>query len=208
MRENLYVRVRAAVVEALQKAVPDLPADVASRVEVTPARDPAHGDMATNAAMVAAKAARQPPAKLAAALATALAGGADVLRAEAAGPGFVNLHLRLESVLRDGAGGAARGRAVRRQRGGRRQGRQRGIRLRQPDRADAYRPLPRRRGRRCAGQPAGQGRVRRHQGILHQRRRRPGRRPRLGRLLALPAGARHQPDRGGVRRGHPHRPAV
>ena len=48
--------------------MPDLPTEIAARVEVTPTRDPAHGDMATNAAMVAAKAARQPPAKLAAAL--------------------------------------------------------------------------------------------------------------------------------------------
>ena len=37
---------------------------------------------------------------------------------------------------------------------------QRRIRLGQPDRADACRPLPRRRGRRRAGQPAGQGRLR------------------------------------------------
>ena len=53
---------------ALRTVVPDLPDDIAARVEVTPPRDPAHGDMATNAALVAAKAARQPPAKLAAAI--------------------------------------------------------------------------------------------------------------------------------------------
>ena len=53
--------------------------------------------MATNAAMVSAKAARQKPAAIAAALAAALADGPDVLRAEAAGPGFVNLTLRPEA---------------------------------------------------------------------------------------------------------------
>ena len=99
MPENLFTRVRETVVDALLRIVPELPADVAGRVEVTPARDPAHGDMATNAAMVSAKAARQAPAKLAQALAAALAEGPDVIRAEAAGPGFVNLHLRLSSVL-------------------------------------------------------------------------------------------------------------
>jgi arginyl-tRNA synthetase len=107
--ENIFARVRSAVVAALRQVVPDLPDDVAARVEVTPAREAAHGDMATNAAMVSAKAARQPPARIAQALAAALADGADVLRAEPAGPGFVNLHLRpdslratLPAILREG----------------------------------------------------------------------------------------------------------
>ena len=86
------------MVAALQAVVPDLPDDVAARVEVSPAREAARGDMATNAAMVSAKAARQPPARIAQALAAALANGADVLRAEPAGPGFVNLHLRPDSL--------------------------------------------------------------------------------------------------------------
>jgi arginyl-tRNA synthetase len=98
MTDNIYARVREAVVAALLTTAPELPGDVAARVEVTPARDPAHGDMATNAAMVSAKAARQAPAKIAQALAAALADGPDVLRAEPAGPGFVNLHLRPEAL--------------------------------------------------------------------------------------------------------------
>ena len=98
MTDNIYARVRASVVAALAATIPDLPHDVAARVEVTPARDPAHGDMATNAAMVAAKAARQAPSKLAAALAAALSGGAEIEQAEAAGPGFVNLRLRAEAL--------------------------------------------------------------------------------------------------------------
>ena len=99
MGENIYTRVRESVVAALREVVPGLPDAVAARVEVTPAREAAHGDMATNAAMVSAKAARMPPAKIAAGLAEALAGGAEVLRAEPAGPGFVNLHLRPEALL-------------------------------------------------------------------------------------------------------------
>ena len=65
---DLYARLRETVLAALAQTVPGLPADIAARVEISPAKDPAHGDMATNAAMVSAKAARQPPAKIAAAL--------------------------------------------------------------------------------------------------------------------------------------------
>jgi len=90
---DIFARLRETVLAALAKAVPDLPADVAARVEVSPAKDPAHGDMATNAAMVSAKAARQPPAKIAAALVQHLTGAPDIANAEAAGPGFVNLRL-------------------------------------------------------------------------------------------------------------------
>ena len=68
MTQDIYARLRDTVLTALRGMVPDLPDGIAARVEVTPARDPAHGDMATNAALVAAKAARQPPAKLAAGL--------------------------------------------------------------------------------------------------------------------------------------------
>ena len=95
---DIFADFRARVVTALRGVVPDLPDDVAARVEVTPTRDPAHGDMATNAAMVAAKPARQPPAKLAAALAEALAGQPDIAEAAPAGPGFVNLRLRPEAL--------------------------------------------------------------------------------------------------------------
>ena len=111
MTENIYARVRETVVAALRSVAPGVPEEVAARVEVTPAREVAHGDMATNAAMVSAKAVRQAPAKIAQALAAALAEGPDVLRAEAAGPGFVNITLRpealravLPAVLRAGEG--------------------------------------------------------------------------------------------------------
>jgi arginyl-tRNA synthetase len=94
---DLYARLRETVLAALANIIPDLPADIAARVEVTPTRDAAHGDMATNAAMVSAKAARQPPAKIAAALVQHLNAGPEIETAEAAGPGFVNLRLRPET---------------------------------------------------------------------------------------------------------------
>jgi arginyl-tRNA synthetase len=90
---DLYAQLRQTVLAALAEIIPDLPADIVARVEVTPTRDPAHGDMATNAAMVSAKAARQPPAKIAAALVAALTASPEIASAEAAGPGFVNLRL-------------------------------------------------------------------------------------------------------------------
>ena len=99
MTDNIYTAIRTRVLDALHAAIPDLPPGVAARVEVTPTRDPAHGDMATNAAMIAAKPARQPPARIAAVLAAALAQAPEIAFAEPAGPGFVNLRLRPAAVL-------------------------------------------------------------------------------------------------------------
>jgi arginyl-tRNA synthetase len=93
MSDDIYAISRARVLAALHELVPDLPDEVAARVEVTPARDPAHGEMATNAALVAAKPARRRPAEMAARLAQALQSEASVAAATAAGPGFVNLRL-------------------------------------------------------------------------------------------------------------------
>jgi arginyl-tRNA synthetase len=62
-------------------------------VTVEPPRDPAHGDMATNAAMVLARPAGQAPRALAEALAAEIGQDARILSAEVAGPGFLNLRL-------------------------------------------------------------------------------------------------------------------
>jgi arginyl-tRNA synthetase len=106
---DIYARMRETVLTALRGIVSDLPDEVAARVEVTPTRDPTHGDMATNAALVSAKAARQAPAKIAAALVSALGTVPDIRQAASAGPGFVNLSLQPEAfrsllpiVLRSG----------------------------------------------------------------------------------------------------------
>ena len=99
MSQNLFADLRAHVVAALTTAIPGLPADVLDRVEVTPTRDPAHGDMATNAALLAAKPAGRKPAEIAAALVQALSALPEVAHAEAAGPGFVNLRLQ-DEILR------------------------------------------------------------------------------------------------------------
>jgi arginyl-tRNA synthetase len=111
MNDDIFARVRGLVLTALREIVPDLPEDATAKVEVTPTRDPAHGDMATNAALVVAKPARQPPARIAAALVERLAALPGITSAEAAGPGFVNLRVDpdmlravLPVVLRRGIG--------------------------------------------------------------------------------------------------------
>jgi arginyl-tRNA synthetase len=81
-----------------------------SRIVVEPPRDPAHGDMATNAAMVLAKDARMKPRELAEAIAAELCKDALVAKVEVAGPGFINVTLKpaawideLRAVIEAGA---------------------------------------------------------------------------------------------------------
>ena len=93
---NLFSDIRGTVISALAAmtdagALPDgLSFD---NVAVEPPRDPAHGDMATNAAMVLAKPAKMKPRDIAEALAAHLAEDARITTAEVAGPGFLNLRL-------------------------------------------------------------------------------------------------------------------
>jgi arginyl-tRNA synthetase len=65
-----------------------------SRVVVEPPRDPSHGDMATNAAMVLAKEAGKKPRELAEKIAMALRAEPTVEKVDVAGPGFINLTLK------------------------------------------------------------------------------------------------------------------
>ncbi|MCC6925052.1 arginine--tRNA ligase [Novosphingobium sp.] len=62
-------------------------------ITVEPPRDPSHGDLATNAAMVLAKPAGMNPRALAEALVAELVKVPGVASAEIAGPGFINLRL-------------------------------------------------------------------------------------------------------------------
>ena len=62
-------------------------------ITTEPPRDAAHGDMATNAAMVLAKPAKMKPRDIAEALAGKLAEDDRITSAEVAGPGFLNLRL-------------------------------------------------------------------------------------------------------------------
>ena len=93
---NLFSDIRALVIDSLTAMVADavLPEGLDfANVTVEPPRDPLHGDMATNAAMVLAKPAGQKPRDIADNLAGRLAADPRVSSAEVAGPGFLNLRL-------------------------------------------------------------------------------------------------------------------
>jgi arginyl-tRNA synthetase len=90
---DVLVRVHA-VCGALERDG-GLPANIdLSRVVVEPTKDPAHGDMATNAAMVLAKEAKAKPRDLAEKIAEGLRADPVVERVDVAGPGFINLTLK------------------------------------------------------------------------------------------------------------------
>ena len=85
----------AAALDALE-AAGTLPGGLnRAAITVEPPRDPSHGDLATNAAMVLAKPAGTNPRALAEALVAELTKVSAVLSAEIAGPGFINLRVDL-----------------------------------------------------------------------------------------------------------------
>ncbi len=93
---NLFSDIRALVITALDELVAGgvLPAGLDfGNVAVEPPRDAAHGDMATNAAMVLAKPAGLKPRDIAEKLAEGLVADERIKSAEVAGPGFLNLRL-------------------------------------------------------------------------------------------------------------------
>ncbi|MEM9084459.1 MAG: arginine--tRNA ligase [Pseudomonadota bacterium] len=93
---TLYKTFTGVVEDALRSLVDEgtLPDDVSfTNVSVEPPRDPSHGDLATNAAMVLAKTAKTNPRALAEAIGAKLAEHPAILSAEIAGPGFINLRL-------------------------------------------------------------------------------------------------------------------
>ncbi len=99
MTYDIFADMRETVLATLRAELPDLPDELAAKSEVTPAREAAHGDMATNAAMVCARHAGRKPAELAQALAARLRSMPGVARAEPAGPGFINIDVAPEALL-------------------------------------------------------------------------------------------------------------
>src|SRR5262245_64813828 len=91
---NLFTKRVGSAVEALaQSGMFARPPDL-GRIVVEPPREAAHGDMATNAAMVLAKDAGKKPRELAESLAERLRADDLVAKVEVAGPGFINLTLK------------------------------------------------------------------------------------------------------------------
>ena len=93
---NIFATVLDRVHAALGAltAAGTLPALDGARVVVEPPRDAAHGDMATNAAMVLAKDAGKKPRELAELIAEKLRADDLIAKVDVAGPGFINLALK------------------------------------------------------------------------------------------------------------------
>ena len=86
------------------KADDTLPADWVNNSQITRTKDLAHGDFASNVALVAAKAAQMNPRALAEKIVAALPKNADIRQVDIAGPGFINVFLNADAkfaVLND-----------------------------------------------------------------------------------------------------------
>ena len=103
---NIFAEIRDLIISTLDQMVAAgaLPEGLNfAPITAEPPRDPAHGDMATNAAMVLAKPAGMKPRDIADALANKLTEDARITSADVAGPGFLNL--RLAPVVWQGIAG-------------------------------------------------------------------------------------------------------
>ena len=116
---NIFADVEARVKVALQtlqadgKLAPDL---ALTGIEAEAPRDPTHGDVATNAALVLAKPAKMKPRDIADLLKAKLEAAPDVAKVDVAGPGFLNItfkpavwHGLIKTILKEGPNFAAKG---------------------------------------------------------------------------------------------------
>ena len=116
---NIFADVEARVKAALQalQAEGKLASDLAlTGIEAEAPRDPTHGDVATNAALVLAKPAKMKPRDIADMLKTKLEAASDVAKVDVAGPGFLNItfkpevwHGLIKTILKEGPNFGAKG---------------------------------------------------------------------------------------------------
>jgi arginyl-tRNA synthetase len=106
MKEQIQLLLEEALAALKGKGL--LPPALEPAIQIDRTKDKAHGDLATNLAMVGAKAAKKNPRQLAAELIEHLPPSKLVRRVEIAGPGFINFHLnpdwlaeQLEHALAD-----------------------------------------------------------------------------------------------------------
>ncbi|MEZ5897994.1 MAG: arginine--tRNA ligase [Hyphomicrobiaceae bacterium] len=123
---NIFADVEAKVKAALEalKSEGKLPADLAiPQPQADAPRDPSHGDVAINSAMVLAKAAKMKPRDIAELIKSKLESDASIAKAEIAGPGFLNVtfapevwHALIRAIVAQGdkfgAGGLSDGEKV------------------------------------------------------------------------------------------------
>ncbi len=116
---NIFADVEARVKAALQalQAEGKLASDLAlTGIEAEAPRDPTHGDVATNAALVLAKPAKMKPRDIADMLKAKLEAASDVAKVDVAGPGFLNItfkpavwHGLIKTILKEGPNFGAKG---------------------------------------------------------------------------------------------------
>ncbi len=90
---DVFALFSARIGNAMEVLFPQVGADLLARIVVEPPRDPAHGDLSTNAAMIVAKPLGMSPRDVAAKLVEHFSHDPDVVSVEVAGPGFVNFRL-------------------------------------------------------------------------------------------------------------------
>lgn len=91
MKEHIHHLLEQTVANLKSAGV--LPADLEARVQVDRCKEKAHGDLATNLAMLLAKPARKNPRELAAAIIEHLPASDLIAKVEIAGPGFINFKI-------------------------------------------------------------------------------------------------------------------
>ncbi|HVP98853.1 MAG TPA: arginine--tRNA ligase [Roseiarcus sp.] len=100
---NIFADFHARLAALMEKRIGngDLPPSLdLGRFVVEPPRDPSHGDLSTNAAMIYARETKDNPRVLANSLAFELAQDRDVARTDVAGPGFINIVLKPDVYAR------------------------------------------------------------------------------------------------------------
>ena len=90
---NVFNQFGVTVRSIVEQAFPECPPDLVGRITVESPRDPTHGDLATNAAMVIAKPLKRKPREVAEEIVGALRTSDGVSSVEIAGPGFINIRL-------------------------------------------------------------------------------------------------------------------
>jgi arginyl-tRNA synthetase len=110
---NVHALIHARIVSALEALQREgaLPGGLElANIEVSPPRDPSHGDLASNAALVLARAAKMKPRDIADKLADKLRVLPDVDAIEVAGAGFINMRFAprlwqdvVAAILKEGA---------------------------------------------------------------------------------------------------------
>ncbi len=96
MKQQLEILLNTVIEHLQEQQV--LPENLSPRFTIERTRDPSHGDLATNIALVSAKAANKNPRQMAEIIVKALPDSSIVQEITIAGPGFINFFLTKDSV--------------------------------------------------------------------------------------------------------------